>query len=63
MFKCTHESPSRYSLTQEEAALAQSNFNVEKITEIQSRFTGGEVGKRHTTTHAPLLFLSLCRLC
>lgn len=30
-------------ITEEEATLAQSNYNVEKITEIQNRFTGGEI--------------------
>jgi hypothetical protein len=29
---------------QSEAALAQSDFNIEKITEIQNKFTGGMVG-------------------
>lgn len=28
---------------QAEAALAQSDFNIEKITEIQNKFTGGAV--------------------
>ena len=28
---------------QSEAALAQSDFNIEKITEIQNRFAGGMV--------------------
>ena len=30
-------------LTRTETALSQSTFNVEKITEIQGKFTGGEV--------------------
>lgn len=30
---------------QAEAALAQSDFNIEKITEIQNKFTGGAVSE------------------
>jgi len=30
-------------ITEAEAALAQSDFNVDKITEIQNKFTGGVV--------------------
>lgn len=29
---------------QAEAALAQSDFNIDKILEIQNKFTGGTVG-------------------
>lgn len=32
---------------QSEAALAQSDFNIEKITEIQNKFAGGMVSMRH----------------
>lgn len=35
-----------YVFVQSETTLAQSSFNVEKITEIQNRFTGGEVSVR-----------------
>ena len=35
--------PSYSSHVQAEAALAQSDFNIEKITEIQNKFTGGVV--------------------
>ena len=36
---------------QAEAALAQSDFNIEKITEIQNKFTGGMVSVRKLTMH------------
>lgn len=43
-------------LTESETALAQSTYNVEKITEIQGRFTGGEVSA-DSAAIARLLYL------
>ena len=34
---------------QSEAALSQSTFNIEKITDIQSRFRGGDVSQTDST--------------
>ena len=40
-----------HPLPQAEAALAQSDFNIDKISEIQNKFTGGVVRSTSVSRH------------